>query len=201
MRYRLAAVFAGLALVVALLAGSAGGVPFATVLVRALAGAVVFGGLGLATVTVLQRFLPELFAGAQPAEAPSAQPATPAVDIILPEENPLAGEFEEAPEAAEDAVPVEPESAGSGAPDSPQVPGEPPAAEAEVVREAAAGSAADDVESLPSFDGLDVEQPESPAAGRSPRRRSGATDAADMNTDPTLAARALRTWLKRDHEG
>lgn len=196
MRYRLAAVFAGLALVVALVAGAAGGLSFAAVLLRALAGAVVFAALGLVTAIVLQRFVPELFAHARPAEVPPAQPAAPAVDIVLPEENPLAGEFAEEREPAEDADAAVLEAADSGQPQGRPPGGELAAAEAEP--EAAAGSTADDVESLPSLDGLDVEQPESTVAGPSPGRRSGA---ADMNTDPTLAARALRTWLKRDHEG
>ena len=77
MRYRTAAIFAGFGLAVALVAGLAGRVPFSTVLLRALAGAAAFGALGLGTVSILERFVPEVFARVRAAEpAPAAAPAS-----------------------------------------------------------------------------------------------------------------------------
>ena len=80
--------------VISLIFGIAGGNAFGTVLLRALASALLAGGIGLAVQYVLQRFLPDL-TGA----APEAPPA--AVDILIDEEVPMP-----AAEQVEDAEPL-----------------------------------------------------------------------------------------------
>lgn len=196
MRYRLAAVFAGLALVVALAAGLAGRVPFGTVVARSLAGAVVFAGLGFAAVVVLERTLPELFVRLQAGQAEQAGPVAaemPRVDIVLPEENPLAEEMARELEPADHGGPQRLETAaGVADPDrSGRDLAEDPAA-----RAADAGAVIDDVDSLPGLEGLDVGPREAPVAAR-----PAAAGAVETHIDPSLAARAVRTQLKRDHEG
>jgi hypothetical protein len=231
MTYRTGAIFAGFASAVALIAGLAGGVPFATVLVRALIGAAVFGAFGVLAATVLQRYVPELFArpSRAPEPAPEEAPA-PSIDIVLPEESPLAGGLGDdleppvgAAAMGSDGGSVElletlaPETGpggqgGSGGPGG-SAPVELPASEVEAIgletAEAAgpepaepgpAELASGEVEALPSLEGLDAGTGE-PAPARSAGPRSGAAGGADARTDPSLAAQALRTWLKRDHEG
>ena len=80
--------------VISLIFGIAVGNAFGTVLLRALASALLAGGMGLAVQYVLQRFLPDL-TGA----APEAPPA--AVDILIDEEVPMP-----AAEQVEDAEPL-----------------------------------------------------------------------------------------------
>ena len=195
MRYRVAAIFAGLALVVALLAGLTAGVRFGTALFRAIVGSAVFAGLGIATVLVLERYLPELVTRrkratergetSEAAEAPQA----PGVDIMLPEENPLVGEIGAELESEEEAV-AEPLEAADAA-----AAGEGATLLAEAPAEGE-GGAAEEVDALPSLGRAEAEPRESPAPARPP-----AAGAGEMNAEPSEAARVLRTWLKRDHEG
>ncbi len=208
MRYRVAASLAGLALVVALIAGLAGGVRFGTTLVRALVGSAVFAGLGIAAMVVIERYLPELAtpsrrgrkgtAAVEAAEEMGMEEQAPSVDIVLPEENPLADTIgadlepadAEAAEVAEAVVePLEPADAG-GEPES-------LAAQTEAATETIGDdAAAEDVDALPSLEGLEVGPRES-ATPAPPAAESSA----DAHIDPSLAARGLRTWLKRDNEG
>lgn len=196
MRYRTAAIFAGFGLAVALVAGLAGRVPLSTVLLRALAGAAVFGALGLATVSILERFVPEVFARVKAAEPAQAAAPASTIDIVLPEESPLGGEFADELEAA-DGSGVEPLENLGGA--EREAADELPASDVEAVGPMAAEAVAESVDALPGLDGLDLGD-EAPAAARTAAPRSPAAGAVDT-TDPSLAARALRTWLKRDHEG
>jgi hypothetical protein len=228
MTYRTGAIFAGFASAVALIAGLAGGVPFATVLVRALIGAAVFGALGVGAATVLQRYVPELFArpSRAPEPAPEEAPA-PSIDIVLPEESPLVGGLGEDLEPAAGAAAMgsdggsvelletlapERGEGAQGAQGGPE-PVELPASEVETIgletadpagpepaEPGPAEPAFGEVEALPSLEGLDAGTGE-PAPARSAGPRSGAAGGADPRTDPSLAAQALRTWLKRDHEG
>lgn len=70
--------------VISLLAGLIRGNPFGIIILRLLISAILFGGLALAAILVLKRFLPELDQAAGPQEAKRK----PGVDILLPEENP-----------------------------------------------------------------------------------------------------------------
>ena len=53
-------VFALSAMILAILAGGIGGVPFWEIIVRSLFAAVIFGGLGFGIGLIIDRFLPEL---------------------------------------------------------------------------------------------------------------------------------------------
>ena len=200
MRYRTAAIFAGFGLAAALVAGLAGGVPFATVVLRALAGAAVFGALGLATLVVLERFVPELLARVQAQQSAPAEAPPPAIDILLPEENPLAAEIGSALEPADESGAESLEAVAADPAGSRELPGELPVPDAEPAPPAMAEPIADDAAALPSLDELDSGS-DHPQVGRADATRSAATGTVGTNTDPSLAARALRTWLKRDHEG
>ncbi len=214
MRYRVAAAFAGLAFLVALAAGLAGGVRFGTVLLRALVGAGVLAALAAVAVAILQRYVPGLLAPpAAPGESAQAvgepEAEAPRIDIVLPEENPLEDAIaadlepaEETAEAAEELGPAPPgpsddavESTG-GLPPVEELAPEPSGAtiedaEAEVLE-------AEGDETLPSLDGLDMESSEPPESAPG---RPAAAGPGGARVDPSQAARAMRTWLKRDHEG
>jgi hypothetical protein len=213
MRYRVAAAFACLAFVVALAAGLAGGVRFGTVLLRAVAGAAVFAVLGTAIMAVLRRFLPELVSrpadAAGPAETASEpEGETPRIDIVLPEENPLedaiAADLEPADEAPAEPL-EEPEPDLSRPLEGAAEPVGRPSAVEDLTAEPPGQSGGGDTDSgdsddaLPSLDGLDLEPPEPPSEAS--RGASGAAGASGARVDPSQAARALKTWLKRDHEG
>ena len=214
MRYRVAAAFASLAFVVALAAGLAGGVRVGTLLFRAVAGAAVFAALGAVAMMVLEQYLPEL--AGRPADADGAaetaaeaEAESPWIDIVLPEENPLAeaiaADLEPADETAaeplEDAERWRPSEQGEplqrGGPGV--LEGGPPPVEELAAEPSGESGEADGDDALPSLDGLEMEESEPPAAAPPPaadRAGPGGT-----RTDPSQAARALRTWLKRDHEG
>ncbi len=212
MRYRVAAAVACLAFVVALAAGLAGGVRFGTVLLRAIVGGAVFAVLGTAVTALLERFLPELVNGladsAGPVETP-AEAEAPRIDIVLPEENPLedaiAADLEPADEAP--AEPLEEPGPGlSGPPEGAAEPvGRPSAVEdltAEPLGQSGDTDSGDSDDALPSLDGLDLEPPAPPSeASRGASGAAGASGAHGARVDPSQAARALKTWLKRDHEG
>ncbi len=98
----------------------------------------------------------------------------------------------------------EPEPVLPGPPDDPAEPvGSPSPVEdlaAEPLGESGAESGSGDSDdALPSLDGLDLEPPEPPA--EAPRGTAGGARASGGRVDPSQAARALKTWLKRDHEG
>lgn len=76
------------ALIVSLLSGIVSGVPFATIVIRALVSAVVFAGLGSAAQVAVSRFLPELEqvlegSNVDAQESDAAGEARPAVDIVV----------------------------------------------------------------------------------------------------------------------
>jgi hypothetical protein len=87
--WKICVFFAGLAFCISFLFGLIGGVEFATLILRAFLGAVVFGGLSLGADLLLRRFLPELFASAGENDG--------GIDITVPEINPheRSGEDEE----------------------------------------------------------------------------------------------------------
>jgi hypothetical protein len=209
MRYRVAAALASVAFVVALAAGLAGGVRFGTVLLRAIAGGAVFAALGAVAAAVLERYVPDL--ASRPAEGRASEPTdeagadTPRIDIVLPEENPLEDAIASDLEPA-DAEAVEPVEGPEAAPPGPLEGTGEPAGRALAVEELAAEPTGDggdaDGEALPSLDGPDI-QPMEPPAGAPPGGTgpSGAAGRGGAGVDPSQAARALKTWLKRDHEG
>ncbi|MDR3201166.1 MAG: hypothetical protein LBT68_06870, partial [Spirochaetales bacterium] len=78
--WRVSVFVAGLAFCISFLFGLIGGVEFATLILGAFLGAVVFGGLSLGVGVLLRRFLPELFASAGENDG--------GIDITVPEINP-----------------------------------------------------------------------------------------------------------------
>lgn len=73
------------AAVISLIAGILGGNPFGVILLRMLFSALVLAGVALGAGILVRKFLPEL--SRETAAAPAGTPE-PAVDIVLPEENP-----------------------------------------------------------------------------------------------------------------
>jgi len=208
--------------VISLIFGIAVGNAFGTVLLRALASALLAGGMGLAVQYVLQRFLPDL-TGA----APEAPPA--AVDILIDEEVPMP-----AAEQVEDAEPLggRPGSRpGSRPGNSPGfAPGYAPGVAPGVALspEADAFSDLPGPESLQDFEAgpeslepaeeeeavsLEAVQedglPDMDAVGQSsPSPRSlkageleARLDNVTQGQDPESLARAVRTFLRKDQEG
>ncbi len=102
---KLAGLFAAAALVLSFLTGIVARNPIGTVILRAVLLAVLFGGLGVGLQFVVRRFLSQL-SGQPDADSAGAAETGSRVDIVLPEENPLAGPGEEAmasPELVGDA--------------------------------------------------------------------------------------------------
>lgn len=81
--WKISALCAGIAFGISVLFGIIGGVGFGTILLRAVAGAVLFAGLGFVVVVLTRRFLPELL---QP--DPEAGTSGEGVDIVIPDLNP-----------------------------------------------------------------------------------------------------------------
>ena len=180
--------------VISLIFGIAGGNAFGTVLLRALASALLAGGIGLAVQYVLQRFLPDLTGAAS--EAPPA-----AVDILIDEEVPMP-----AAEQVEDAEPLggrqgyalgfDPASEGpeslqdfEAGPESLEPAEEEEAVSLEAVQE----------DGLPDMDavGQSSPSPRSLKAGELEARLDNVT----QGQDPASLARAVRTFLRKDQEG
>lgn len=180
--------------VISLIFGIAGGNAFGTVLLRALASALLAGGMGLAVQYVLQRFLPDL-TGA----APEAPPA--AVDILIDEEVPMP-----AAEQVEDAEPLggrqgyalgfDPASEG---PESLQDFEAGPESLEPAEEEEAVSPEAVEEDGLPDMDavGQSSPSPRSLKAGELEARLDNVT----QGQDPASLARAVRTFLRKDQEG
>ena len=212
--------------VISLIFGIAVGNAFGTVLLRALASALLAGGMGLAVQYVLQRFLPDL-TGA----APEAPPA--AVDILIDEEVPMP-----AAEQVEDAEPLggrQGFALGGRPGNSPGfAPGYAPGVAPGVALGVALSPEADAFSDLPGPESLQdfeagpeslepaeeeeavspeaVEEdglPDMDAVGQSsPSPRSlkageleARLDNVTQGQDPASLARAVRTFLRKDQEG
>ncbi len=81
--WKVIAVFSGGAFILSSFAGIIGGVSFAGILMRALAGGLVFGLLAFLLSLVLRTYLPEIYGkGDVPAEPPAAEPGS-GVDIVI----------------------------------------------------------------------------------------------------------------------
>ncbi len=223
---RVAAGAAAFAAVVSLLAGLIGGNPFGIVLVRLLVSAVFAGGLAVAALQLLQRFLPELQAGGRmPGVGWKASPAgsdetgmskgrpagRPEVDILLPEENPHGEpggspadglEAGRADDAGARAAPSKP--AGSLEPEGPFEPARSffgPLSAGGDNGEAEVLEEVEESDVLPDIDRLDGGgRLDSLPAGRSgsPSSRKPGRDLGEQ--DPESLARAVRTFLKKDQE-
>lgn len=188
--------------VISLIFGIAVGNAFGTVLLRALASALLAGGMGLAVQYVLQRFLPDL-TGA----APEAPPA--AVDILIDEEVPMP-----AAEQVEDAEPLggrqgfalgdalSPEADAFSdlpGPESLQDFEAGPESLEPAEEEEAVSLEAVQEDGLPDMDavGQSSPSPRSLKAGELEARLDNVT----QGQDPESLARAVRTFLRKDQEG
>jgi hypothetical protein len=222
---KLAGLFAAAALVLSFLTGILARNPIGTVILRAVLLAVLFAGVGIGLQVVVRRFLPGLGDGkATPGGDADEAPASGSqVDIVLPEENPLAGAAHASP--APDGAALLEEDLGEAGPGGELGPGtdgdtlspigpdgaETPA-EAEGTLEPEADQqgpspAAGGLDSLPDIGGL-----EQPPAGRGPRSRPARKSFSGAAVDealrrmvededrPTLA-RAVQTMVKRDEKG
>jgi hypothetical protein len=84
---RPAAIFAAAAFVMSFFVGLLSRNPFGTVLLRALALAVVFGAIGIGIMFVVKKYLPELAGGVE-RQASKPVPESHSIDITLQEERP-----------------------------------------------------------------------------------------------------------------
>lgn len=101
---------AGFGLLLSLLTGAISGVPFGTLLVRAILWGVVFGCVGGGLSYLISRYLPELLAIA-PAGPQEDQDRGRNVDIVLPDENPHADQLDD--DVTGDAEPDELDERGT----------------------------------------------------------------------------------------
>ncbi len=200
------------AAVVSLISGIAGGNPFGVILLRMLLSAIILAGVGMGASTLLRKFLPELL---QSSAGGESAPAQPAVDIVIPEENPhewpAVGDDDEAAgvepleelagEAGEPVTSAAPEDAGVTA--SAGAAAEEMAEEAILLEEAGEGSA--EIDALPDLDqfdstnyvGLDI----SGFKNGSDNISQAQVDGIMSKEDPAQLAKAVRTFLKKDQEG
>lgn len=217
---KLAGLFAAAALVLSLLTGLLARNPFGTAFLRAFFAAVVFGGLAVGLQYVVRRFLPELSGGdsAQAGGKGQADGLGRTVDILLPEENPLAaaadsspaGEEKQEPTAADLAGELEEAGAGleiGGDAEFSEAVSEDEAGMHSPQQQAEGGSAAGSgMEGLPDIAELEQAAPR-PARTRMARTSfSGAAideieRTLTRDIDPSTHARAIRTLMKRDEKG
>ena len=103
---RASLIASGAAAILSMLVGAISGVGFLAIVLRALAGAVVFGAIVYGALMLFRRFLPELFSSEAESEAEDSMVGG-AVDIVLPGEEPV---------TAAEAEPqdLEPETAEAG---------------------------------------------------------------------------------------
>ena len=219
MKYRLVAFFSGLALAVSLVFGLIGGVSFGLILLRALLGAGAFAVLGLGATVIFERYLPGLTVE-EPSPSPMAEDGEDGsesaeeygganVDIVLPEELPHqdGGELEEMGQI-EETQPIDDGQEGAEEYSELESVGIEAAASTESDPEMLETDAfgAQGVDTLPDLEtfgggtgGLVEEAAQSlgvsgPMSGGSRRD----VEVLGHETDPQEAAKAVRTWLKKD---
>ena len=180
--------FAAFAFVVSILAGLIGGVAFGILLLRTLAATIVFAGLGLSVGWVIEKYLSGLLRPDVSAETAGGEEekAGDGVNIVLPEENPHeeTGESEEILEAEEDD--------GELVDEVESVDEDLPTGEDEE-------EDFSDIDSMPTLDTLEgdfTSQEESQDLDSPKTTRN--VDVMGTSHDPAEAARAIKTWLKRD---
>lgn len=205
--------------VVSLISGIAGGNPFGVILLRMLLSALLFAGFGLGAGIMLRKYLPELL---QQAAGVEEAPAEPAVDILIPEENPHrrpdAADAEEAADAEpleeldEEAVPaaetqdagVEPEAPAAAVEAADEEETE-EAEEAIPLEEELSAEGSGEIDSLPDLDQFDSSNYVGPDISGLKSGREDFTqaqvDGIMSREDPAQLAKAVRTFLKKDQEG
>ncbi len=229
--WRVLAGAAAFAAVISLLAGLIRGNPFGIVVIRMLISAAAGGGLALAALQLLRRFLPELVREAA-APAPPAASRLPEVDILIPEENPhqeagqavgaaggipaggaggsmepeeLAPADEQEGRAADEGKPAAETGGGPG-----ETAGMAEAAFVEqleaasrppAARPAGAGEEREEVESLPDIDLLGADPGPARVSPAGRRLNGGQNRRALHDQKPQDLAKAVRTFLKKDQEG
>jgi hypothetical protein len=180
--YKIIIGFAAFAFVVSILAGLIGGVAFGALLLRTLAATIVFAGLGLSVGWVIEKYLPGLLSpdGNPETAGVEEEKAGDGVNIVLPEENP----HEETGEAEEDD--------GELIDEVESVDADLPTGEDEE-------EDFSDIDSMPTLDTLEgdfTSQEESQDLDSRETTRN--VEVMGTSHDPAEAARAIKTWLKRD---
>jgi hypothetical protein len=180
--YKIIIGFAAFAFVVSILAGLIGGVAFGALLLRTLAATIVFAGLGLSVGWVIEKYLPGLLRpdGNPKTAGVEEEKAGDGVNIVLPEENP----HEETGEAEEDD--------GELIDEVESVDADLPTGEDEE-------EDFSDIDSMPTLDTLEgdfTSQEESQDLDSRETTRN--VEVMGTSHDPAEAARAIKTWLKRD---
>lgn len=214
--WKLPAYCAGGAFLLSILAGAIGGVRFGTLLLRALIGGSLIGGLAFGIDFLLRQYLPELYEGFSEDGRN--------VDITIADENPHSntGDGEQTGESArvERGLPSGDHSIDEGSDDShaeqdvgmgdddvseveelgsaegnskPQT-----SAESQNASQGASGG--DSSSDLPSFDTVEESFKEETASS-GPTDDITSVDVMGTGEDPEVVAKAVRTIMKRDQEG
>ena len=218
--YRIVIGFAAFAFAVSLLSGLIGGVPFGILVLRTFLGTALFAGLGAGVSWIFGRYLAEAFkAGESPSKPQEQGESGEEVDIVLPEENPHEAKVDELSgldmaeqEDADSLVAEERPSDLEEVEDLDE--GEEREAEEVSPAELEAVSGRRDVDSLEddfadidSMPGLNgPEEDESPEEEAPARQKAASKAGKNVDVmgsvhDPADAAKAIKTWLKRDEKG
>jgi hypothetical protein len=200
--YRIVLGFAIFAFVISLLAGLIGGISFGQLVLRVLLGTAAFSLLGIGASWIIQKYLPELLQR-EASEKAEGDTSADEVDIVLPEENPHSipeGEDETGlEEIEEDSQTDIEEDAQTDIEEDSQTDIE----EAEPVEDDDETDLPSGLADLESVSGLDkVSEPPTPAtpiSELSPTQKK--VNIMGVEQDPGMAAKAIRTWLKKDKEG
>lgn len=209
------------AAVVSLISGIAGGNPFGVILLRMLFSAIILAGVGMGAGTLLRKFLPELL---QSSAGGESAPAQPAVDIVIPEENPhewpAVGDEEEAAsvEPLEELAGEDGPAWEAGEPEPGAGVSTPAQADAEEMTEAMteamteeailleeADEGSPEIDALPDLDQFDSTNYVGPDISGfkngSNNFSQTQVDGIMSTEDPAQLAKAVRTFLKKDQEG
>ncbi len=196
LNWKLPAVSAGVAFILAFISATVGGVQFGAMLLRSLIAAVIFGALGIGVDMLIKHYLPELAGGdAEGSEESETEESVQraengGVDITLDEENPHnvgASQLETGNEG------TSPTSETAEEPGS-EIAGDEMIEDVEEVEELENGD--DEFSNAHSEDDDEDEG----RAFQAPE--SGATiDVMGDEQDPETVAKAVRTLLKKDEEG
>lgn len=211
MNFQTAAIVAGAAFLLSLLAGLLGGVPFFDIVLRALFWALVGFGASLGIEALLRSLVPELFVSAEPAEEPSDQPRDRAVDITLDDDRSVrSSSFVEEVDTEAPVRPRAVESASAPG-QTPEVLGpaaaEPAPAQGGEEEMPEIGSFLDAFKPNPSEGSEQEGEARPPEYGEyAPSDRSPSAAASEVTIDgeaqdPAILAKAVQTVMKRDAQG
>ena len=192
--------FSALALLIGILSGLAGGVPFGAVLLRTLVGIIVFAGLGVAAGWLINKYVPEIFKLNLRKTKPDKEPQEEGIDIVLPEENPHTFTDKE---LSDEELADEEKNDGSETVAQEDMSYEPleksqPLEQSEqdtADDEGPIGEGPIDDTGLESF--ADVDILPSLDNGESVSNTDKQKDPGEMEKEPSSAAQAIRTWLKK----